>query len=160
METPPMIRNYRRLVATATLALAFTLPAAVSADGHMLSKRSNHSVAETLDRLTAAVEKKGFKVFARVNHAAGAASVGKSMPATELLIFGNPKVGTALMSSRRSVGLDLPIRVLAWDDGDGKVWIGYTPPATLASRHGITNRGPVIAKMTAALAGLTDAAAR
>jgi uncharacterized protein (DUF302 family) len=126
----------------------------------MVVKRSSHSVAATLDKLESIVKDKGFTVFARIDHAAGANKVGQSLRPTELLIFGNPKVGTALMSSRQSAALDLPIRVAAWEDASGQVWIGYDAPASLAQRHGIVDRDPVIKKMTGALNGLTDAAAK
>ena len=112
------------------------------------------------DKLEAIVKEKGFTVFARIDHAAGAAKVGKSLRPTQLLIFGNPQVGTALISSNQSAGLDLPIRVVAWEDASGQVWLGYTAPAALAGRHGITDRDPVIEKMTGALGKLTDAAAQ
>ena len=112
----------------------------------------------TLDRLEKIVRGKGFTVFARVDHAAGAAKVGLTLRPTQLLIFGNPKVGTQLMSSSQSMGLDLPIRVVAWEDEQGKVWLGYNAPAWMAGRHGVADREPVVKKMTGALGKLTDAA--
>ena len=141
----------------AIVVALFALPALAADD--LVTKKSAHSVAETLDRLTAIVKDKGFTVFARIDHAAGAKKVGKELRPTQLLIFGNPKVGTALMSSQQSVGVDLPIRVAAWQDASGQVWIGYTAPAALAARHSIGDREPVVAKMTGALGNLTDAAA-
>ena len=144
------------------LLLLVSIPAHAQGtpDPGLIVIRSSHSVAATLDKLEAIVTKKGFTVFARIDHAAGARKVGKSLRPTQLLIFGNPKVGTALMSARQSVGLDLPIRVAAWEDEDGGVWVGYNDPAWLASRYGIKGRDKVIAKMTGALAKLTGAAAR
>ena len=146
---------------TFLLCIVFAIPALAdsSEDAGMVLKRSIHSVSATLDKLESIVKKKGFTVFARIDHAAGAATVGKSLRPTQLLIFGNPKVGTALMSSRQSAALDLPIRVAAWEDANGQVWIGYGDPAGLAQRHGILDREPVIQKMTGALNNLTDAAA-
>lgn len=142
-------------------ALSVTAAAADSSpDDALVVKKSAHSVAATLDKLEGIVTSKGFTVFARIDHAAGAAKVGQSLRPTQLLIFGNPKVGTALMSSRQSAGLDLPIRVAAWEDASGQVWIGYTAPAALAERHGITDRDPVIEKMSGALGNLTGAAAK
>ena len=135
-------------------------PATVRAEGGVVRKASANSVQTTLDRLERIVEDKGFTVFARIDHAAGAAKVGKKLRPTQLLIFGNPEVGTALMSSAQTAGLDLPIRVLAWEDESGEVWMAYTAPAALASRHGIEDRAEVIAKMTGALMKLTDAAAK
>lgn len=143
------------------LCAVFAFPAFAdgSGDAGIVLKRSSHSVAMTLDKLESIVKKKGFTVFARIDHAAGAASVGQSLRPTQLLIFGNPKVGTALMSSSQSAAMDLPIRVAAWEDANGQVWIGYGDPAHLAQRHGIADRDPVVQKMTGALKGLTDAAA-
>jgi uncharacterized protein (DUF302 family) len=126
--------------------------------GLVVSKSAN-PVGATLDALERIVKEKGFTVFSRIDHAAGARAAGQSLRPTELLIFGNPKVGTALMSSRQSAALDLPIRVAAWEDANGQVWIGYDAPARLAERHGIQDRDEVIEKMSGALANLTAAAA-
>lgn len=145
------------LVLLAALALPLT---AASEDAGIVRKPSRHTVQQTLDRLEALVEEKGFTVFVRIDHAAGARKAGKSLRPTQLLIFGNPAVGTALMSSAQSAGLDLPIRVAAWEDAQGRVWLAYQAPAALAARHGITDRTQVVEKMSAALAGLTDAATR
>lgn len=131
---------------------------AITPSGMLVNKSAN-PVGTTLDKLEAIVKDKGFTVFARIDHAAGALAAGQSLRPTQLLIFGNPKVGTALMSSRQSAGLDLPIRVAAWEDADGQVWIGYDAPAHLAERHGIQDRDEVIKTMTGALANLTSAAA-
>lgn len=139
------------------LLIVVALPS-VAVDG-MVSKKSSHSVQASLDKLEAMVKKKGFTVFARIDHAKGASKVGKSLRPTQVLIFGNPKVGTALMSSQQSAGLDLPIRVLAWEDASGQVWIGYNEPSWLTERHAIDDRAKVVSNMTAALKKLTDAAA-
>lgn len=120
---------------------------------------SKYSVKESLDRLSAILTKKGIRVMARVNHAAGAKAAGLQLPPTELLVFGNPKLGTPLMQTNRLIGLDLPMKVLAWQDGDGKVRLSYTTPAALKGRHGIDGRDKIFATMTKALAGLTGAAA-
>lgn len=112
-----------------------------------------------MDNLEGIVKKKGFTVFARVDHAAGASKVGETLRPTQLLIFGNPKVGTALLTSNQSVGLDLPIKVLVWEDGEGTVWLAYNDPAYIAARHGIEDKDAVVSKMTGALKGITDAAA-
>ena len=113
----------------------------------------------TLDKLQGIVKSKGFTVFARIDHAASAKHTGQTLRPTQLLIFGNPKIGTALILSRQSAALDLPIRVAAWEDKAGQVWIAYHAPNWLAERHGITDRDAVIKKMTGALAKLTSAAA-
>ena len=144
------------------LLSVFALP--VTADGMqdhgLVVKKSTHSVAATLDKLEGIVKSKGFTVFARIDHAAGADKVGQTMRPTAVLLFGNPKIGTALMLSRQSAALDLPIRVAAWEDDSGQVWIAYNAPDWLAARHGITDRDAVIKKMTGALGKLTGAAAK
>ena len=120
---------------------------------------SKYSVKESLDRLSAILTKKGIRVMARVNHAAGAKAAGLKLPPTELLIFGNPKLGTPLMQTNRLIGLDLPMKVLAWQDADGKVRVSYTTPAALQARHKVSGRDKIFATMTKALGGLTGAAA-
>jgi uncharacterized protein (DUF302 family) len=94
-----------------------------------------------MDSLENLVRNKGLTVFARIDHAAGAAEVGEEMLPTQLLMFGNPAIGTNLMTSQRTVGVDLPIKVLIWEEPDGKVWIAYNDPAYLAERHDIGDRG-------------------
>ncbi len=142
------------------LLLATTGTAAgQSPESGVVVKKSAHSVAKTLDRLESIVREKGFTVFTRIDHAAGAAKAGQALRPTQVLLFGNPKVGTALMTSRQSAGLDLPIRVAAWEDEAGQTWIAYNAPAWLAERHGIRDRGEVVDKMAGALDGLTGAAA-
>jgi len=150
----------RTIVLLLLAMLALPAAADVASDRGMVVKKSNHPVDVTLDRLESIVREKGFTVFARIDHAAGAASTGQTLRATEVLIFGNPKVGTALMSSRQSAGLDLPIRAAAWQDEGGQVWVAYDDPAWLARRHAIGDRDPVIGKMTGALGTLTDAAVK
>ncbi len=144
------------------LLCVLALPAAADkANDHgVVMKKSSHSVGATLDKLEGIVKEKGFTVFARIDHAAGASKVGEELRPTQVLLFGNPKIGTALMLSEQSAGLDLPIRVAAWQDGNGQVWIGYNAPQWLASRHGIENRAELVGKMTGALDNLTSAAAK
>ena len=137
--------------------LALVWPA--QAGGDLKVIESKYSVKETLDRLTKILESKGIKVMARVNHAAGAKGAGLDLPDTELLIFGNPKLGTPLMQTNRSIGLDLPMKALAWMDKAGKVHLAYTAPDALKARHAISGRDAIFQKMTKALAGLTAAAA-
>jgi uncharacterized protein (DUF302 family) len=142
------------------LAVYFVLSlsggAAMAAD--LIHKTSPHSVSVTIDRLAAAVEGAGAKVFARVDHAAGAASVGGELRPTQMLMFGNPKLGTPAMQAAQTSGLDLPLRVLAYADGEGVVHVVYHDPAELAATHGIPADAEVIAKMTGALGNLTDKA--
>ena len=130
------------------------------ADPGVVTKTSANSVKETLDKLETIVTGKGFTVVARVNHAKAAEKNGLSLRPTEVLIFGNPKVGTKLMSSNQAIGLDLPVKVLVWEDEKGVVSISYSDPAWMASRYGISDREGVVKKMTGALGKFTDAAAK
>jgi uncharacterized protein (DUF302 family) len=98
---------------------------------------SGYEPAETMDRLVAAAKKSGMSIVARVDHAAAAAKAGMDMRPTELLIFGNPKVGTKLMQAAQTMGIDLPLKALVWQDDRGKTWLAYNDPKWLAARHGV-----------------------
>ena len=126
--------------------------AAFAADG-LISVKSPYPVGQTLDRLESGAKQRGLKVFARIDHAAGALSVGKKLRPTELLVFGNPQGGTPLMECAQSAGIDLPLKALAWQDEQGQVWLGYNDPAYLARRHEIANC-PAVAPIGKALSGL------
>jgi uncharacterized protein (DUF302 family) len=139
--------------------ILFAFAAAVNAQSGMIKLTSTHSVAVTTDRLAKIVTEKGFTVVARINHAAAAKKIGTDLRPTELLIFGNPKVGSALMSSQQSVGIDLPVKVLVWQAEDGTVWVGYNDPAYLVERHSIGDRQKVVDTMSGALKNFTKAAA-
>ena len=106
-------------------------------DAGLLTIESAFAVAETVDRLAAAAEAAGMRVFARVDHAAGAAEAGMALRPTELLLVGNPRGGTPLMQDNQTAGIDLPLRALAWEDGDGRVWVTTNDAAWLAARHGL-----------------------
>jgi uncharacterized protein (DUF302 family) len=138
--------------------LGITAVPFAQAEPGMITKSSHHSVATTMDRLEAALKEKGIALVARVDHAAGAKKVDMALKPAQLLIFGNPKLGTPLMQSNPQIGLDLPLRVLAWEDAAGKVWVGYTAPADLAARYRIGNRAEVVQKMTGVLDQLTTQA--
>jgi uncharacterized protein (DUF302 family) len=113
---------------------------------------SSHTSRDTMNRLEAAVKANGMTVFARIDHAAGADSVGLPILPTELLIFGNAKAGTPLMQSVRTIAIDLPLKALVWQDSAGRTWLSYDDPAWLAKRHGLDGTtDAVIAKMTSAL---------
>jgi uncharacterized protein (DUF302 family) len=103
----------------------------------LITVASAYRVAETVDRLAAAAEAAGMQVFVRVNHAAGAAEVGMSLRPTELILVGNPRGGTPLMQDRQTAGIDLPLRALAWEDADGRVWLTTNDAAWIADRHGL-----------------------
>jgi len=139
-----------RRVVFAGFVLSMLIPAAQAVEG-MMSVQSAHSVVETVNRLEKSLSAAGFRIFARVDHGAGAKSVNMPLPPTELLIFGNPKGGTALMQSQRTVGIELPLKYLVWEDADGKVMVAWNDPAWFTERHGINDRAPVVAKVTGAL---------
>src|SRR5260370_9558486 len=108
---------------------------ATAADNGIISKPSSSSVPETLDRLEKVVKARGLTVFARIDHSAEAERDGLMLPPMHLLIFGNPKTGTAMMNSSPSLGIDLPLKALAWEDRSGKVWLSYNSPDYLQRRH-------------------------
>ncbi len=135
-----------------------SVPLAAAAENGLITMKSPYSVDETLNRFEQAVKSKGMTVFARVDHAKGAAAVGKELRPTEVLIFGNPNVGTLLMQSNQTAGIDLPLKLLAWQDADGQVWIAYNDPAYMVQRHNITDRDPVVEKMRNALNNFATAA--
>jgi uncharacterized protein (DUF302 family) len=105
------------------------------AEDGLVTIASNHPAKETLDRFAAALAEKSITIFARIDHAEGATSVGMDLRPTELLIFGNPKAGTPLMQGKQTIGADLPLKALAWTDEDGKTWLSVTDVVALARRH-------------------------
>ena len=105
-------------------------------DKGMIDKPSNHSVEETVEKLKAILQAKGIMLFAVVDHSGEAKKVGMIMPPTKLLIFGNPKGGTPLMLAAPSTAIDLPLKILVWEDPHKKVWISYNSPQYLQQRHG------------------------
>jgi uncharacterized protein (DUF302 family) len=145
-----------RLVIAILLALA--LPLSALAADELSTKPSKYSVKETVDRLTGALRDKGISPAARIDHAAAAKAAGLELKATEVLMFGNPKLGTPLMQANRLVAIDLPMKVLVWEDDAGKVWIAYTPLSTLKARYKIDGRDDVLKAMTGALEAFTSAA--
>lgn len=145
--------NIRSLFVAATLMLASTLAAA--SDG-LIAVKSPHSAQDTMKRLEDIVKQRGLKVFARIDHAAGAASVGMTLRPTEVLIFGNPKSGTPFMECAQTVGIDMPLKALVWEDASSQVWVGYNDPAWMAKRHGVADC-PVVGNLSKALAGIVAA---
>jgi len=105
----------------------------------IISKQSKYSVPETLDRVDALLRSKGIKIFVRVDHSGEAEKAGLKMPPTQLLIFGNPKGGTPVMLAAPTAAIDLPLKALAWQAGDGKVWLSYNDPEYLKRRFGLTD---------------------
>ena len=144
------------MLAVLIAGLIFISPTSY-ASGLVLT-RSSHSVAETLDRLETVLRNKGLRIFARIDHAAGAKGVGVDLRPTQLLLFGNPKLGSQLFTSNQLAGIDLPMKALVWEDAQGQVWLGYNDPGYIAARHGIEDRPGVIGKMSGALKKLTGKA--
>ncbi len=136
---------------------SFTCTIIQAAEG-LVNKTSSYNVQKTMDRFEKIVRNKGFNVIARVNHTAAAEKSGSTLPPTELLIFGNPKLGTQLMQSNQTIGIDLPLKVLIWEDDKGVVTLSYNDPAWLQKRHGITDRNKAFAKMSGALNKFSDGA--
>jgi uncharacterized protein (DUF302 family) len=126
----------------------------------MVTLQSFHSVEATIDRFEAGAKSKGMTIFARIDHAAGAKAAGLPLRPTELLIFGAAKTGTALMQLNQTIGLDLPLKALAWEDADGKVQLSYNDPAWLAARHNLGTGADATARtMADGLAALSRQAA-
>ena len=143
-----------------TLIAVFLLASPAYADSGLTGVKSSHDVKTTVDRLESILRQKGMTVFIRINHAEGALKVGKNLRPTELLIFGNPKVGTPLMQCSQSVAIDLPQKALIWEDERGQVWLSYNDPKYLAKRHGITGCAEVIEKIGNALSNFANAATK
>ena len=125
----------------------------------LISIKSSHSVKKTTDRLVNTLNGKGMKIFNRINHSAGAKGVGINLRPTELLVFGNPKVGAPLMQCGQSIAIDLPQKALIWEDAAGTVWITYNDPDYLAARHDINDCKKVLGKVRNALKNFATAAA-
>ena len=151
------------LAALALVAgIALTMPQPSFADGHAspyLTQESASSVAETADKLVAAIEKAGATVFAVVDHQANAAKAGLDLPPTRLVIFGNPKIGTPIMQADRMAGIDLPVRVLIWEE-DGKTKMAATAPDTFKQRFKVDAAEKPLTMMKGALGKLMGAAAQ
>ena len=120
--------------------------------------KSSHAPRETMDRLEAAVTAKGLTVFARIDHAEGASAVGLSLRPTEVLIFGNAKGGTPLMQAVQTIGIDLPLKALVWQDAAGETWLSLNDPAWLAARHGVNGVEAVTGKLSVLLEDLAKTA--
>jgi len=129
---------------------------AMAADG-LISAKSSFGPEETLSRLEAAIKAKGLTVFARVDHAAGAAAVGLQLRPTEVVIFGNPKGGTPLMQAAQTAGIDLPLKALIWQDEAGATFLSYNDPVWIAKRHGLGQDTEATVKT---MSGLLDALAK
>ena len=130
------------------------------ADNGLVTVRSNFSVDQTVARLIASVTSKGMTIFAVVDHGDGAAIADMSLRPTQLVLFGNAKGGTPLMQENQIAGIDLPLKALAWEDGEGKVWLSYNDPAWIARRHGLgAASAAAVNAMAAGLSAVVNEAA-
>lgn len=147
----------RHIAYTSLFLLVLTVPA-LAANG-LVNVASNHSVSATADRLEGVLREKGMTIFIRIKHSEGAQKVGVRLNPTELVVFGNPKVGAPLMQCQQTVAIDLPQKALIWRDDAGKVWISYNDPRYLEGRHNISGCEEILLKIEKALAGISAAAA-
>jgi uncharacterized protein (DUF302 family) len=146
------------LLAATILGICLWGASAMAADG-LITIPSSFGAKDTADRLESEITARGLTVFARIDHAAGAAQVGLPLRPTEVLIFGNAKGGTPLMQSDQRVGIDLPLKALVWEDGNGKTWLSYNDPKWIAARHGLgDDTSRVVEALAAALAAVARAA--
>jgi len=128
------------------------------ADADLVTLPSAHGANETIARLKSLLEQRRIHVFAHIDHAAGAKQVGLSLRPTQVLVFGNPQAGTPLMQSQQTIGLDLPLRVLVWEDGAGKVWLTYRRPEVLARHYHVTGHDEAVKALDDGMAALARAA--
>ena len=152
------IKNFS-LLSLILLTFIGTSAIAENATG-MIKIKSPHSVTDTLNKHETILRKKGMTIFKRISHSDGASKAGIKLRDTEILIFGNPKVGTPFMLCQQSVALDLPQKALAYKDKNNQVWLAYNDPAYIAERHGVSGCETTISKISNALANLTNAAVK
>ena len=146
-----LVNRSLRVLLASLLALSSV---AFGADG-LIAIKSPFTAKETMNRFEENAKQRGLNVFVRIDHAAGAAKIGKPLRHTEVLIFGNPQGGTPFMECAQSVGIDLPLKALVWEDAQAQVWLGYNDPAFLAQRHGVA-QCPAVSALTKALSGLAE----
>ncbi len=140
------------------MALTLAAPSTWAAGEGLIIKKSPYSVKKTLSRLEKSLRSKGIIIVKRWSHDKGGKKAGIPLRPSELLIFSNPKLGTHFLTSNQAVGIDLPMKALAWKDESGQVWLTYNDPQYIANRHGIKDRHDIVKKMTSALNAMTDAA--
>ena len=146
----------KRIIFASLLVFLMSIPV-MAAEG-MINVQSDYSVKETVERLENILKEKGMTIFTLVKHSEGAANIGIEMTDTELIIFGNPKVGSPLMKCQQTVAIDLPQKALIWADKQGKVWISYNDPRYLEKRHNISGCEEILVKIEKALSGITNTA--
>ena len=145
-------------VAVAFFGLLLVGGNTVAADNGLITKKSKYSVTETIDRMENALKEKGITIALRWNHSEKADKAGIPLRPTELLMFGNPKLGSHFFTSQQTAGIDLPMKALAYEDEKGQVWLAYNDPQYIADRHGIKDRAEIVAKMTKALDNFSNIA--
>ena len=146
-----------KLLSIIFAALLVTFSSLAQAVEGLVTIKSPHSVVATMDRFETLAKQHGLTVFARIDHAAGAAKIGKTLRPTQVIIFGNPQGGTPFMECAQTAGIDLPLKVLVWADASGQVWLGYNDPEYLAKRHDVPTC-PAVTNLGKALSGLAEAA--
>ena len=146
-----------RFLFASLLVISTSLPL-FAAEG-LIDVKSSYDVTQTADRLETILHEKGMTVFNRIKHSESAQAVGVELKDTELIIFGNPKVGSPLMLCQQTVAIDLPQKTLIWEDANGTVRITYNDPGYLQKRHDIQACDALLAKVSKALSGITRAAA-
>ena len=125
----------------------------------LITIESQFGPKETAERLDGEIKTHGMKVFARIDHAALATEAGLTLPPTEVILFGNPRGGTPLMQAKQTIGIDLPLKVLVWQDASGQTWLSYNNPNWLAKRHGLDGGNGIISAMSEALRAMATKAA-
>ncbi|TKB07041.1 DUF302 domain-containing protein [Desulforhopalus sp. IMCC35007] len=142
-----------------TILLIVSVAISANAADGVINVESSYNVKDTADRMENVLKEKGMTVFNRIKHSEGASKVGIELRDTELILFGNPKVGSPLMKCEQSVAIDLPQKALIWEDAEAKVWISYNDPRYLEKRHNISGCEEVLVKVEKALAGIAKTAA-
>lgn len=142
---------------TLTLLLT-TISMTTTAQNGLITVESQHSVSTTADRFEKIVNDKGLKFFMRIDHTKNAANADLSLRPTQVILFGNPVAGTALMNCGQTIAIDLPQKALFWEDEDGKSWLSYNDPSYLQERHALQGCEPVLEKVSGLLSGLATAA--
>ena len=140
------------------MVFSLVFSSSIMAVESLISVKSNYTVKQSADRFEKLLEKKGLTMFARINHGKNAANVNLQLAPTEVIIFGNPQVGTPLMQCSKTVAIDLPQKMLFWIDEQGQNWLSYTNPESLKERHNITDCDQVITKISSVLGKLSLAA--
>jgi len=150
---------HRQLLTTLSAIFLLTLQVTAYAQpAGLISKPSPYTVSVTIDKLEAILKKKGITIVTRWSHSERAEKAGISLRPTELILFGNPKLGSHLFTSQQTAGIDLPLKALAWEDAKGQVWLSYNDPEYIAKRHAINDRKKIIDKMTRVLDKFTNMA--